>query len=623
MAFQHVPLQLTGIDHSLPATQSPGALWMQNIRESNTRPGEYETTPRFSSSVLTAGTYWNGAAPVVESGYSLYGQVGIGTTEEYLTISSYTCRNSSTQLPCFFQSTTTTRTDTTGANLLRFSSYAAAISVNLGSSFDVEITSGTQFRWRKNGGAWSAAITITLPSNSVDAGNVSLYWLTNTGFNVGDTWTYLRTDRSQATQLTAPVKYVISQNSLFYIGNDNRLMRVIRTTGSTSYQYVITAGYSPTYGEYLYVYQDHLFLSQFRRHPDTQNNPRIYGNSDLTDLDNFFPTDLNEADVQQLPLSAKQFQTYYSRIVGFTAVRGVLQLWTSTELYESQYLGLPTVFNFTQTLTYGVETNSLIGNHKAEYVVESKQGAYLFKQEGIWFYDGASVYDLTRKFQPPTAFFSTSVSFVLFNETTEEVVVGLQDFSGNYYAYVYQERYQKSYIRTLPDFPTSASVLQGRLYFGASEALFTEQIGFGGTAVSGSFNDDVYVIFNLIGGQSYFVKELRGIYVGATCYTSGSPYWATSATQIKAYWKVLNGGNVDITKIGTTLSGFSTATNSYWSETNSDGLISFPNLPFRQVLLALLIKGTNTSKPVGDVRINAVEVGLHNATPQSVNPVTR
>lgn len=600
-----------GLERSVTPSKANQASFytLSNLRQSNTERGSIEQTPRFSLlGTSTQGTYWNGATSVTEQTTSAacwYGTVpGISNA---LTITEAIARDAilGTQLKGIVQSAVPTYTGVLGPTkgcLLRFNNVATA-SVALGSTYDVVIDGITTFKWRVNGGGYTAGVVIDLVNgNAIDGGSVQLYWLASTGFTINDTWSWLRTDHTAAvgfsTQRIPTV--VIIDGHLFYRANDGQIF-VIELSTTVGPPYIRSVGYRPVYGYSLGIFDRHLFIFG-------SNSLGLSGAgtyilcSDLGNYDSFIATDVNEADV--FPISPSSFnpESPFYVLSGFVT-QDRLFVVTTTGMYYSDYSGLPIPFAFKaiRPARFDITTQTTS--------VLTTRTAYIIRSDAVFTFDGVN---LTLLVNLTSLGLSLPIA-VFWNSTTDEIIVVFK-----YSLLIYQERYGTFYTRATDmstDGVTMLTISSGLMYTGTSSRRFYQEAAtFTSAPVFDSGDGTTFavptLITQLLGGVSDPVKEAQTIFLAPDPTLTASAQFSTgSFIKLVLSWYISNTGHITGSPVTNSIA--------FWSTTSRDGQISAPRTNYRYIAYQLEWTGTDGTKPCGQCTLQAMETSIYQP-PQTV-----
>lgn len=607
------PLGFTkGIDRTLgPLQADKGSFYiLRNLRHSFFQRGVIEQTPYwYDYSTFAQGTYYDGGSQT-EAATS-----GVRLITSDLVVTDYVCRGPSGQLQVFYQTCdAATETDIHFGCRLVINSITA-LGITLGSNIEVDIDGATTFRWRKNGGAYTSLVPITTAGVSIDGGNATVYFLTDTGFTIGTTWLWTRTDASFASNSGTfgyPCDYQYYKGELYFNSVDDRLM--VCSESSTG-NYVISVGYRPVVGGQLCFFDDHLIVGQFRRGTTGWTGvDRWYtvGWSDKTDIHNFISTDTNEADQYALPNNNRfdDIDAAESYIMGVAGVQGQLYVFTTNEIYVTTALGLPIVFSFQKIIDLKIAGAYLP-------IIPAEQGVYILGHSDVFFFDGSNLRSIGAPVVQGTPNGNFEDSFGVWDPFRKELVFVLETL-----LFCYQEKWGTWYVR-LADFDSqtqpvkSISSYSGQIAVGIKsiklrreDATATVQPIFDDS--SGTVYAEPYLLTQIFGEDLAIVKELVDFYLGAITNSSGvsATYYTTSTglTIQLSYWLTPGG---DFTNASET-----TPSGATWTSAKADGRIDV-RTPFRGIAIALEVQGT-ASKPPAFVTIQQIIPVFRNKEERSV-----
>ncbi len=437
------------------------------------KEGGFMQTPVFNiGQVVAAATFWDvgGGSSASESsfpGSTQFRYFGlVGTTyialSEFCAFSSTTFSSNAagmTQLKILRQMTVPASVNINTHCLFIPASNTAVGAITLGNTLDVVIDGATTFKWRVNGGSYTTTVTISTAGNTITSGSFTgtLYWLTNSGFNVSDTWSWKRTDacHDDPTQISQNVQTnaVIAKGKLYFIDGQNRVC--VYENGI-----IRTVGYRPIYGRYLTVFANHLIVT-WGRSTYTIASQNVVLNSDLNDYDNFWSTDLNEADSFTLPLGGTGSNYVPSVISGVSVLWDRLFIYTQNLSYYTTYQGLPIVFDYIE----GPRRGPVAFNQYQQYV-NSPSGDYLYDGGGFYHFDGNTFTPIDSDIRGLKVF----VQSCFYDKANQEVVFTtyfpIRDFFDNALqnviqgALIYQERFGSWYYRSM-DFNSTTNTIGG------------------------------------------------------------------------------------------------------------------------------------------------------------------
>lgn len=557
-----------------------GFYTMANFRQSLTSFGTVEQTPYFSKTTYSQGTYWDGAASATEPSDS-----GVFMAKPFY-VSEYVVRPSAgSQLQVFYQETYPV-VESVNTGCLLVINDLNNLAITLGSTVDVEIDAATTFRWRKNGGAWTAGVTVSTAGVSIDGGNATVYFLASSGFTIGHLWQWRRTDASfddSSNKYTHALDGIFYK-AQFYFTNVNDRVMVVKEAATDLNQYCISLGYRPVYGTFLQIVEDHLVVGRFAKSSIGKlSSPRAktVGWSDVTDVENFIPTDTNEADQYTLPtasihdgVSTTNTGNY---ITGLVVTKRQVYAFTLYEIYSSPYLGLPLVFSFDKFIDF-----------RCSMVIRTFDGCYIADSDNVYYFDGSTL----RAVGAPVRGLIT-LGYGGYDWIRREVI-----FRASGILYIYQERFDTWYSRSV-DFGTFTLVLC--IHAAASDLTlgFTERTVYTDAALSGTPAFDATdgtayatptLTFNTFKGATLAsVKETSLVYLGASVNTAGASYGTDTNVEFNLkHYTSTNG----------LISGSSTALGVAWTTANADGTITFTPIRFHGVAFELTVTSATANPPL-------------------------
>jgi len=356
--------------------ETPSFFTMHDLMYNFEQPDSIIQTRRFYQYIqYTAGTYYLAGSQTEPTTSAVRGILPGETTVTDYVIN----RAVSTQVQIFYQ-TTQPAAETIYTGLLLNISNVTAFGITLGSTFDVEMTATAAFRWRKNGGGWTAGVPSTA-GVSIDGGNATLYFLASTGYAGTEAWAWTRTDYScdnVSFSRDRPIQWIADATATFFLNKNDRVMRL---QGSGTNTYAISAGYRAVYASFLTLFSQHLILQ------DAAKTAVVYTarvdvvmSSDKADYNNFISTDVNEADTYQVPNTQRTYQeTGFSYGIGMVVIGRYLFIFNGGECFYTPDYGLPLVFSFER---FGPTIWA------ATAVVPSANGAYILAGNGVMHFNG-------------------------------------------------------------------------------------------------------------------------------------------------------------------------------------------------------------------------------------------
>lgn len=622
-----------GLDRSqIPAKADPASFYsLLNMRQSRTTRGTIEALPKLAvGAQIAQGTYWNGSASTTEATGTPLMYAAAFSPLGNIYITNLCVTRDSAQLKVLEQISYPSGTTQQKGCLLKAVN-AGSMSVTLGNTYDVEIDGATTFKWRVNGGAYTTLVAIDATNgNLIDSNNVRLYWLTATGFTVADAWSWRRTDRASSGTggLSAGLflNTVYSNDRLYYSVDGAKVMVVEADTGGNGY-YVRTVGYQYMSGGFLQTYENHLFnfLST------------AWYASDRDNFDNFIATDTNEADFGSLPdASTSQGRSAGTRLGDSVVLGGRLFLLTTSGIFYTDYAGLPNPYNFRLLTPFSLSSTAIVRKNWAL----TATGAYVFDDQFLYFFSGGAP-TLVSTTSFPLLFsgdlapqsagnLETAPSTIVYDPQNAEVHVA---FPRRGYILSYQERYRTWYTRKV-SMPASFSsygyvglVLNGEstlvgapagafaglsrdplIICGASRTYWYEDTYYENAPAYDDAAGTAYVVptlvTQLIGNNFASVKESDPLTICAAVTTTASANYSIGAF-VKAVvsWFVSTNGQIE--------GSSTTDANAYWTSANTSGKVDIPRTSYRYIAFRLQITGTDSTKPSGSFRLNALEYGTY------------
>lgn len=613
-----------------PSGDQIGLRMLLNVRPCQTKPGVLEQTPRFyTQHTLSQGTYDGGTdssgsrVTFVDRDPNTATSVAsrVAMTENCLWRYS---GSAWAQQQVYIQSAVPNNTTATGRCLMV--PQVASLGVTLGSTLDVEIDAATTFRWRYNGGGWTAGVAIaSTVTISLGGNNVNLYFLATSGFTIGNLWQWTRTDKSYCNRTPAAVWH---DGKLYYAAPYNNdppdTYRVFVYDPAISTAYSL--GYRPVHGKRLVIDNNHLFVSEFSETAVASNGTDYLGCSDLNDFHNFLATDVNEADTFAL----STIDTVASQsliILGFSKRGTVLSVITTIGIFTAPYLGLPIPYKFDLTIPFAIALKRYHTYGSNNYVLQGQDVDYILGTDAVYSYDGA----LSRTIMTYPCYLGLAQNFVnqaAYNNTFGEVLVIVESYetaSPTYYLMCMQERTGAVYYRAMPYADIGdpfLTTISGQVTLGlGTRKIAWDDDEFTQTPLA-DLGSATYtaprIITALATGNIGNTFDFMGAYVGAyvkdngTGYSSpGAAYDSAGNVGVKVYWAVVNDGYLGFVRwpgVETT-NTFSSATNAKWVEgANSGALVSFPRTFGSDIVLAFELVGT--TKPPCQIYVSALALGL-------------
>ncbi len=594
-----------------------------NFRPSRDEEGAIEQTPYFTlNKQFDRGTVYVSGVSTTESSDSRVRGVYSYTPTKRLVVTDFCAWagvvGSLTQQQIFVQDTSVTGTDIHGNCLITIGNVTTA-AITLGSSIDIEIDGGTTFKWRINGGAYTTGVTILAAGNALGATTITVFFLTTTGFTAGWWWHWTRRDQllTASAVLTADstsqLEFVPYKNNVYFTAPNHCQVFKLVDPGSTP-SYVISAGYQPFTARNLANFGNHLIASGYNSPTLSSSNALLCKTtgiawSDRDNFDNFFATDVNEADFFFFPTEFSELN------VQFGAVRGIIVLATQLfvvvhdAIWRTPYLGLPTVFNFEKAVDfmsagYTQFSTAIPGPGPTVYCIDN--AAVLFSVGGLVLFDGTNLRNI-----------GGSVAY-LFNETAQpsgyaylsaydELYI---DLGGNSGLVVWQ-RTTNRWHRRAKDFTGVLSCLgttweERCLLVGdrdrkllAEDVTWTAQPVFDTTA--GTLYATPLFTKHLTNAGSFSkTKETTGFTTVAAAVTSVSSTYYSSTTNLRV---------ITPTTVSAAMPSAITSVDE-WDLGNADMSMTGPRFAFRAFTMELNASGTVNGKPPGQLVVYGLEVTI-------------
>lgn len=292
------------------------------------------------------------------------------------------------ELPVILQTKIPNNLDIHGQVLL----YGANINdfAVLGDQIEIAIeTGGTTFKWRKNAGSYTTAVPIA-PIVDLGSNGLKAAFQDTTGYTDGDTWIWVRSaypyDPAELTCLERVPQISIFNTDIYISGVSRNILRM-RDDMLTS------VGYKRVFGNRAVVFAQHLVVSQFAEGVYDSGNvidpydegvtPFVLAWSDLNDPDNFWSTDINEAD--QFPVPVTDFpDTKFNGIQDMAELGDVLYIYLPDAIHTMRYVGLPNVMQIEKA------PFPKIGSIFKNGLVVSPQGHYFIGRNDFYYFDGVA-----------------------------------------------------------------------------------------------------------------------------------------------------------------------------------------------------------------------------------------
>lgn len=474
-------------------------------------------------------------------------------------------------------------------------------------TIDITIVDGTHFKWRRNGGAYSAD-TVIAAEVTLDVGTgLKAGFTVLTGFTAAQMWTWTRKSAVYVgTYPTYGVQAAIYRKDIYLAGYDRNVLRIRDGFASS-------VGYKRVYGKYVAVFYNHLMIGQYAPAQydavlgqtdsySSSTTPWVLAWSDLNNPDNFYATLNNEADQYVIPANAA-FDNTQPGITGMCTYYSQLYTFLSDEMYVTNYVGLPNVM---QTDCMGTGVGSYFQNG----VVSTNRGIFFISRDNFCRFDGQGVrkigYKASRKFFNevcPASDPRNQKLYGIYDADKAEVVwtYWILQNTGVYQSrqVIYQIDYDRFYFRNLP----SASTTSGadlraigkyyqafqRLVYGGNQQLYVDYKS-GLETLGNSIQDAV----NAAGTSSYTQPYAETVdnFHGDLFHVKES-----DSIMVDASYESADGVEVSYTARALTSAARTfTVLTSLWTTTLSTGVLSLPRVAAR--VFAYRFKFSAT-KPVG------------------------
>lgn len=606
-----------GLDRSVASIRSDPARFYQllNLRQSRNEQGRLEQVPPFVlSKQAIQGTYYNGAASATEpTSSAVRGALPVGGSTNRIIVTDYCTWLEGTQLQQYtnFTAVPTSR-GLNGACYVQINN-VAGLGVTLGASLDIEIDAAATFRWRKNGGGWTAGVAITTTGVSIDGGNATVWFLVASGFTVADAWNIQRFD-AHGTAPTSGTFYIPRQTKFALYGSDTYFIapnsRLFKVTNAADTAYAITVGYRPLFGIDLAFFANHLVVAGANEGSSSAADIRDWGTgvgwSDRANFDNFEATDTNEADQYAFP---ELSNSGYPGVLGIFIKNETLFTITTTGIWFTPYLGLPTVFNF-QKLSGRDSLPIDYSNTPTQHVVvKADDCVFLCGYRSIVRFDGNGFEEIGR----PIAYqlvATVPVSGGVWLPQHEELCLLL---TNSLLILCYQARTGTWYTRNASFAQTPGALFTDwygdKLLIGLSTRnLYIEDSDFAGAspikdaAVGGQYTEPTLRTHYIGGDRLSEMKESSGTFIGCVFRTPSGSY---QDSYLQLGWCLADTG---AQPTNATTDGVATLLN-----TSTNLFVSFPRVAGRALAFELKLKSTlgNTTAP-GVVDIYAFEPLIYN-----------
>ena len=573
-----------------------------NFEPSTLIDGQLIQSPYWRTALTATQTdYYSGGTVTEGTSVPVLGTVGLSSDKVYTITTQTVKRETTTGVQVFYQTTISAPTIYKSC-LLRIVN-VTALAVNLGSTLEVEMTGAAAFRWRKNGGGWTAGVPSTA-GVSIDGGNATLYFMANTGFAGTETFKWTRTDRATESSGSLNNRQIVGLNinsDIYFITSDYRVMRL---TPSDSIPVCVSAGYHQIYGIHLNNFQNHLVVTGYSlARPSTAalSISKITAWSDLNDFDSFVSTDTNEADQKIFP----DVET----CIGSITVQQQLFVITTDGIFVTSYLGLPLVFSFDRAFDF-----DLYYSTQSNQIIDGKDETWIISPYEFWRFNGNAPVLSSVPVRRHLSTYSGSVIPVCGHYdkrlkryyilvVTSGVLLCYDTLTNFWYRRNVSFAAAPYSINTVFPHGGNPSITIGCASRQLQQDILTWDTYTPLADVStGASYTSPTVTLQILQYDLQQVFELIGSYLGiATTTVGGTTLFSTGAyLQAKLYWYT--------SQVGLVEGAASTASDAIWTNASSDGTFSHPRISVRSIALEVRISGTNGSLPPGYCSIyNLVE----------------
>lgn len=373
---------------------------------------------------------------------------------------------------------------------------STAFNIPVGEYYEVQVMGPSTFRARAlSTGIWSPVLVFDTAGKTIPGTGDVLYTLFNTGYRTGDVWRWFRSDRVSNSGNPGDILDLVQyKDTVYFINADEIVMKLVWS--SLNHYYCVTAGYTLLTARHLSIFEDHLFL-----HPGGMLNDgpleNFVANSDITDLDQFVSTDVNEADSYDIPVNTT-FPFAENEVTGGGVVNTRLFITTESGIWYTDYIGLPIPFSFKKLRDFPGIIRTMTG----------LDCLYFYTNDGrLYRFDGTSITSFGANYFP------------LLTPTTEiwDVSIDRQDLVQYFFDRGNKTLLANDHSRSL-DFPSGApycvSNLGDALYVGtANLRVLKEDRDLTHVPVPETGVPQL-ITQPIVGAAVNSAKELNGVFVG-------------------------------------------------------------------------------------------------------------
>lgn len=603
-----IPIRPTkGLDLSRTPNQSDvnSFYLLKGFKFDELEPGKIKQSPMFKvADTITQGTYYNAGSQTEPSSSSVV------LITKGVRITDYCAYIAGTSTQCKIYHQTAVPTGATATkHCMVIINDTATLGVTLGNTLDIVIDGATTFKYRINGGAYTALVPITTSGVSILAGAATVYFLTAAGFTVADTWTWTRNDWVSNLAISStgvPLQSTRWRNKTFFINSAGRVMQIAQDNNNV--YYIISTGYRLVYGRSVNTFQDHLIVTNYTdtSNVTTASTSLVVANSDLNDLDCFLSTDVNEADTYTIPAELRGVDVS-TQLIGSFVYNAQLFILTNSIVYVTNYLGLPLVFSFVKYCNIDLGWR-LVGDIPYCGILTtaegSDRGVYVLGNKKLYFFNGAGFSDITSPILPNATGSNYDPAFLSVHYIPFQHEVWIRPNSATT-IYCFQELTGTWYERYVSFTNLGFAVCFGISYSGNTgltligipglkimvECLPSDTPVFDATSGT-TFGTPTLTTQILSAGQFSKQKETDSVYL----LVNGS---SGASTVLTLKHRLSTAGEVG-TATGNALA--------VWNSTSPTKLLTFPRTSFAGIQFQLEITNTNANNPPRTIDFYGLDV---------------
>lgn len=264
-------------------------------------------------------------------------------------------------------------------------------------TIEVETDSATTFRWRRNADAWTSGVTIG-PEVALGINGLKVSFQTDEGFPIGSNWLWTQHlnvpyTGADLSTFNFPYQTDVFNKDVYVSGIERNVMRIRD-------DFLTSVGYTRVYGKYVTVFQNKLFVGQYaagvhdpiigiKDGYDAANTPFVVGWSHRDNPDQFFSSDINEADEFQFPQQAASDWSNFG-ITGMGELNDRIFVYLPTSIKVGVDVGLPTVMQWNTA-------HPSIGNLFPAGLVKSSLGHFFISKDDVYHFNGIEIKSVGQK----------------------------------------------------------------------------------------------------------------------------------------------------------------------------------------------------------------------------------